>query len=163
MARRAFFSFHYERDIWRASIVRNSWITKPNRESAGFFDASLWEEAKRNGQNAIRNLILNGLQNTSVSVILIGSETSSRDWVNFEIIESYKRGNGLLGVYIHNIRNEYSFIDIKGINPFNNIYINLNGQNLFFSSIFPTYDYILNDGYNQLGNWIEDAASKAGK
>jgi uncharacterized protein YPO0396 len=24
VARRAFFSFHYERDIWRANIVRNS-------------------------------------------------------------------------------------------------------------------------------------------
>ena len=24
MARRTFFSFHYERDVWRASIVRNS-------------------------------------------------------------------------------------------------------------------------------------------
>jgi len=34
MARKVFFSFHYERDIWRASIVRNSWVTKPDREAA---------------------------------------------------------------------------------------------------------------------------------
>jgi MTH538 TIR-like domain (DUF1863) len=47
MARRVFFSFHYERDIWRASIVRNSWVTKPDRQAAGFFDASIWEEAKK--------------------------------------------------------------------------------------------------------------------
>ena len=38
MARRVFFSFHYERDHWRANVVRNSWVTK-DRESAGFFDA----------------------------------------------------------------------------------------------------------------------------
>jgi hypothetical protein len=28
MARRVFFSFHYERDAQRASVVRNSWVTK---------------------------------------------------------------------------------------------------------------------------------------
>ena len=46
MARRVFFSFHYERDIWRANVVRNSWVTQ-DREAAGFWDASLWEEAKK--------------------------------------------------------------------------------------------------------------------
>ena len=57
MARRVFFSFHYERDIWRANQVRNSWVTQPDRESAGFFDASLWEEAKRKGDAAIKKMI----------------------------------------------------------------------------------------------------------
>jgi len=38
MARRVFFSFHYERDNWRAGQARNSWVTK-DRESAGFWDA----------------------------------------------------------------------------------------------------------------------------
>ncbi len=46
MARRVFFSFHYERDIWHANVVRNSWITQ-DREAAVFWDASLWEEAKK--------------------------------------------------------------------------------------------------------------------
>ena len=49
MARRVFFSFHYERDIWRVNVVRNSWLTK-GREAAGFWDASLWEEAKKKGR-----------------------------------------------------------------------------------------------------------------
>ncbi len=39
MARRVFFSFHYERDVWRAGQVRNSWVTK-DREEAGFWDAA---------------------------------------------------------------------------------------------------------------------------
>ena len=49
MARRAFFSFHYQRDIWRVNQVRNI----PNVTgcaAAGFQDASLWEEAKRKGE-----------------------------------------------------------------------------------------------------------------
>lgn len=39
MARRVFFSFHYERDIFQANVVPNSWRTG-DREAAGSFDAS---------------------------------------------------------------------------------------------------------------------------
>src|SRR5580692_10411120 len=92
MAKRVFFSFHYERDIWRASIVRNSWVVRNEREDAGFWDASLWEEAKRKGEESIRRTILKGLENTSVSAVLIGAETVTREWVIFEIIESFNRG-----------------------------------------------------------------------
>lgn len=35
MARRVFFSFHYERDIWRANQVRNRWITKDREADPG--------------------------------------------------------------------------------------------------------------------------------
>ncbi len=66
MARRVFFSFHYERDIWRANVVRKSWITK-DRIDAGFFDASLWEEAKTKGKEALKKLVRDGLKNTSVT------------------------------------------------------------------------------------------------
>lgn len=76
MARRAFFSFHYERDIWRANVVRNSWVTQ-NREAAGYFDASLWEEAKKKGDGAIKAMIDSALINTSVTVVLVGQETAS--------------------------------------------------------------------------------------
>ena len=37
MARKTFFSFHFERDI-SASQVRNSWVTEKDREDAGFWD-----------------------------------------------------------------------------------------------------------------------------
>jgi hypothetical protein len=50
MPRRVFFSFHYERDLWRAGQVRNSWVTKPDREAAGFWDAAAWEEVKKKGE-----------------------------------------------------------------------------------------------------------------
>jgi len=40
MARKAFFSFHYERDIWRTNVVRNSSIVEGS-SAAGFHDASM--------------------------------------------------------------------------------------------------------------------------
>jgi hypothetical protein len=44
------------------------------------------------------------LQSTSVTVVLIGQETASRKYVNYEIEQSHSRGNGLLGVRIHNMK-----------------------------------------------------------
>ena len=134
MVRRVFFSFHYERDIWRANVVRNSWVTQ-DREAAGFWDASLWEEAKKNNDNAIKRMIDKGLEGTSVTVVLIGKETSDRKWVKYEIKESYKKGNGLLGVYIHNIKGKDGYTDTKGDNPFDYIYIERADKKVYFSNL----------------------------
>ena len=57
MARRVFFSFHYVRDNWRVSQVRNSWVTKPDREAAGYIDKAGWEKVERQGDRAIKNWI----------------------------------------------------------------------------------------------------------
>ena len=162
MARRVFFSFHYERDIWRANVVRNSWVTQ-DREAAGFWDASLWEEAKKRGNEAIKRMIDKGLEGTSVTVVLIGAETTKREWVQYEIKESHNRSNGLLGVYIHNIKDRYGYTDSKGDNPFGRFYIERNGRRVYFSEIYPTYDWVNDNGYNNFGDWIEQEAKRAGR
>lgn len=163
MARRVFFSFHYERDIWRASQIRNSWVTKPDREAAGFWDAALWEEVKKKSKEAIERWIDNQLEGTSITVVLIGYETHNRDYVNYEIKQSYKRGNGLLGIYINNLKDKDERTGYKGKNPFDTWHITKNGQEIYFSSLYPTYDWVNDDGYNSLGDWIEASARKAGK
>jgi hypothetical protein len=163
MARRVFFSFHYERDVWRVSQVRNSWITKPDRESAGFWDAAKWEDVKRQGKSVIERWIDDNLQGTSVTVVLIGAETSTRPYVDYEIKRSHEIGNGMLGIYIHNIKDADSRTDVKGGNPFDNWYANSEGRRTLFSSLYPTHDWVLNDGYNNLGGWVEEAATRAGR
>ncbi len=162
MARRVFFAFHFERDIWRACQVRNSWVTK-DREEAGFWDAADWEKVKKEGDEAIKRWIKSQLNNTSVTAVLIGAETSSRPWVDFEIIESYNRGNGLLGIYIHNIKDKDGYTDSKGTNPFSHIHIDQNGKRIYLSDIYPTYDWVNDKGYENLGDWVEKAAKNAGK
>lgn len=158
MARRVFFSFHYERDIWRVNQVRNSWVTK-EREAAGFWDASLWEEAKKKGDAAIKRMIDEGLKQTSVTVVLIGNETANRKYVGYEIEESYKRNNGLLGIYIHKLENQRGQIDGKGNNPFNNWYVEGdNGRKVYLSSLFKTYDWKDDNGYKNFAQWVEHAA-----
>jgi len=100
MARRVFFSFHFD-DSWRANQVRMANVVG-GAEVAGFYDHSLYEEKKR-GSDAIRREILKQLDGTSVTVVLIGTHTAARPWVDFEIRESIKRGNGLVGITIHHL------------------------------------------------------------
>ena len=47
MARRVFFSFHYERDVRRIQQVRQSWVMRPGGEAQPFYDAAEFEDAKR--------------------------------------------------------------------------------------------------------------------
>lgn len=163
MARRTFFSFHYERDVWRAGQVRNSWLLKPDRESAGFWDAAAWEEVKKKGEAAIHKWIDDQLNGTSVTVVLIGAETSQRPYVGYEIQQSHKKGNGMLGIYVHNIKDSNSKTDTAGTNPFANWSIQQNGQKVLLSSIYPAYDWVNDSGRDNIGTWIEGAAKKAGR
>jgi hypothetical protein len=105
VARRVFFSFHYERDVWRANQVRNCNVVA-GVEAAGFFDHSAYEEAKRQGHAAIRRLIQDHIEGTSVTVVLIGKETAKRFWVRHEIAQSVARQNGMLGVQIHHLEDQ---------------------------------------------------------
>jgi hypothetical protein len=104
MARRVFFSFHYERDIFRVSQIRNSGITKGSYEQSGFIDHADWESLERQGDDAIKRWINSQLNGASVSVVLIGAETFNRPWVNYEIQQSYSDRKGMLGVYIHQLK-----------------------------------------------------------
>lgn len=154
MARCVFFSFHYQNDIWRANVVRNSHIVE-GCAAAGFTDGSLWEEAKSKGDDAVHALINKALQGTSVTVVLIGSETADRKYVKYEIDKSIERGNGLLGIYIHNIEDRNRRTCVQGQNPFDRLTWTNNQQKL--STTYRTYDWVLNDGYRNFGQWVENA------
>jgi len=119
MARKVFFSFHYQDVIdFRANVVRNHWMTKPDREAAGFYDSSIWESAKKQGDIALKRLINGGLDNTSNTCVLIGSSTYARPWVRYEILKSFKCGNHLFGVNINSIKGKDGLTKLTGPNPF---------------------------------------------
>jgi hypothetical protein len=141
MARKVFFSFHYQRDLWRVNVVRNSGLVE-GISAAGFHDASLWEETKRKGDDAIRRLIDDALNGTSVTVVLIGAETANRKYVSYEIEKSIKRGNGILGIRVNNIKDQNGRTDPVGAVPALLVRINA-----------PVYTY----EYGQLGIWVERA------
>jgi len=144
--RKVFFSFKYE-DVTRAMVVRNSWVTQ-GKEAAGFIDKADFEAVKRQGDRAIQNWIDRQMEGTSVTVVLVGEETLSSRWVRYEINQSIERGNGLL------------FIDISKI-------ADLQGNTTERGGPIP-YGYTLylwnkQDGYHNMGDWIEKAAQETGR
>lgn len=163
MVKKVFFSFHYERDNWRTNVVRQHWLTKPDKESAGYIDAAGWEKVKQGGDAAIKRWILSHLKGTSVTVVLIGTETSNRKWVKYEIMESRKKGNGVLGIYIHNIKDQNQQKCDKGDTFFGEIDKDANGNSLYFGTLYKTYDWVNDGGYNNFSKWVEEAAKNAGK
>jgi len=158
MARKSFFSFRYKKDNWRASIVRNSWVTK-DREVAGFFDSAEWEEVKKKTDSEIEAWIDRQLNGTSVTVVLIGADTAGKKWINYEIVSSHNKGNGLLGIYVHNVKDSNGNTTTKGRNPFDDWEFKRAGTVV----IYPVYDWITDNGYKNIGDWIEKAAKAAGK
>jgi hypothetical protein len=153
MARKVFFSFHFKRDAWRAGQVRNSNLLA-DEDEYGFFDSAEWEKIEREGDAAIERWINDQLKYTSVTVVLIGAETSERDWVDHEIRKSWERGNGIVGVRIHNVKDQDGKTDVAGPNPLDNIHL-ADGTPL--SRICTTYDWVTDDGRSNLGTWIESA------
>lgn len=145
MARKVFFSFKYE-DVSRAMVVRYSAITK-GEEAAGFVDKADFEKIKEQGNQAIKNWIDTQLKGTTVTAVLVGAETCASRWVKYEIEQSIKRGNGLLGIDVSKIKD-------------------LNGKTSERCGQIPTgygfYLWIKNDGYKNLGDWVEKAAKAAG-
>jgi len=145
MARKVFFSFHYQRDLWRVNVVRNSGAIE-GVAAAGFHDVSLWEEARKKGEDAVKRLINDGLTGTSVTAVLIGAETANRKYVSYEIERSIARGNGILGVRINNIKDKDGRTDPPGSIP-----------EALTKAGAPVYTY----EYGKLGDWVENAYKKA--
>ena len=147
MARRVFFSFEYEYDVSRAMVVRNSWVTQ-SREAAGFVDAADFEEVKRGGGAAIKRWIREQLRGTSVTVVLVVSHTCTSRYVQYEIEQSEASGNGLLGIDISKIK------DLSG---------NTTQRCSRIPEGYAFYFWNRDDGYSNMGGWIEKAAKVAGR
>ena len=137
MARRVFFSFHYD-DIMNANIVRNSGQFKPTAET-GFYDASLWESAKAKGPAAIQRLINAGLNNTSVTCFLIGAKTSTRPWCKYELGKSIDDKKGILGILLPNQTDH--------------------GPKWISKRGYPVYKW----DHTKFSDWVEQAALDAGR
>ncbi|MCK4875611.1 MAG: TIR domain-containing protein [Sulfurimonas sp.] len=146
MARKVFFSFKYE-DVSRAMVVHNSCVAQ-GIDCAGFIDKADFEENKKKGDRAIKNWIDKQLEDTSVTVLLVGEKTCKSRWIEYAIRRSMERGNGLMGVDISKIKN------LQG------------EQSQRCGKIPRSHDFYLwdkDDKNNNIGDWIENAVKKAGE
>lgn len=158
MARKVFYSFHYKPDNWRVSQVRNIGTIEDNKPASD----NDWETVTGGGEDKIKKWIADQMNGRSCTVLLIGKDTAGRKWINHEIIKTWDDKKGILGVYIHNLKNSDGEQTTKGSNPFD--YITIGGTSNKLSSVVKVYDppYTNSkDVYNYIANnlesWIDDA------
>jgi len=156
MARRVFHSFHYKPDVHRVAQVRNMGVI----EGQQLLSSNAWEEVKKGGDSAIKNWIDDQMTGRSCVVVLIGSATAGRKWVNYEIKKGWDLRKGLVGVYIHNLKDLSGNQSSKGANPFDGF--NVDGTSL--SSIVKAHNppsttstYVYDHIKGNLEEWVEEA------
>jgi len=160
MARKVFFSFHYKPDNWRASQVRNIGVIEGNSPVSD----NDWETITKGGDKAIQNWIDDQLKGKSCTIVLIGANTAGRKWIKYEIEKSWNGDKGLLGIYIHNLKDKDGNQSTKGRNPFDDFTMKKDNKKL--SSIVKAYDppYLTSTNVydyikKNIENWVEEAIS----
>ncbi len=112
--RRVFYSFHYENDFWRAATVRNIGAVEGNRPATD----NEWEKVKMGGDQAIERWIDEQMKHRSCTLVLVGSHTAGRRWIDYEIKKSWSEGMGLAGIHIHGLQDQAGRLTSWGRNPF---------------------------------------------
>ena len=134
MARRAFYSFHYKPDNWRAAEVRNIGAIDGNKPATD----NDWETITKGGDAAIKRWISGQMKGRSCTVVLVGFKTAGRKWIKHEIIKSWGDDMGVVGIHIYGLKNSRGMISTKWKNPFAMITHEKSGKKL--SSIVKCYD-----------------------
>jgi hypothetical protein len=160
MARRVFFSFHFQRDAIRVSQIRQCNSITNHFEESPFIPASDWETIKRNGPVAIRNWIDNQMHYCGVVVLLAGYETSSREWVKYELEKAHREKKGIVCIDLSGMRNMQGHVDPQGINPLQTAF-DASGRSLYSLNKYKTYSWEYNNGRYNVDEWIEEAARNA--
>lgn len=158
--RQVFFSFEYDVDAWRANQVRNMGIVD---QSSTFTDND-WEKVK-GSELAIKRWINSQLKMRSCLIVLIGETTFTRPWVNYEIQKAYELGKGIVGVYVHKLKDSDGYQSKKGLNPLDFNYTD-DGEPLSkyvetFNSLYSKSINVYNDIYENLPDLIENAIEDA--
>jgi hypothetical protein len=141
-----YFSFDYQRDLDRVNKIREIPGVVVGC-SAGFHNAEVWETATRRGDPAVRGLIKDALNNTTVSVVCLGHMTAYRKYLTYELEQSLERGNGILGVKISHLTTKTGETDEEGYVP-----------PLIKIAGYKVYKY---SNKRLLAQWIEEAAELA--
>ena len=161
MARKTFLSFHYTKDHWRVSQIKQMGVI----EEQPLLSANKWEEVENAGDKAIKKWIDDNLSGKSCLIVLIGEKTAGRKWVNYEIETAFNAGKSILGVYIHNLKDAAGNKSLKGSNPFDGFKVS--GEPLSkwakvydppYSTSTSVYDHIKAN----LAAWVEFAIKLRG-
>tara|TARA_A100000171_G_C2109112_1_gene134057 strand:- start:639 stop:1130 length:492 start_codon:yes stop_codon:yes gene_type:complete len=156
MGRKTFLSFHYAQDSWRVSQVKQMGVI----EEQPLLSSNKWEEVENAGEAAIKKWINDNLKGKSCLIVLIGQHTAGRKWVKYEIEKAWSDGKGVMGVYIHNLKDQHDNQSPKGSNPFDQYKVNDQPLTKFAKAYDPPYSTssnVYSHIKENLADWVEEA------
>lgn len=93
-------------------------------------------------------------------IVLIGSHTANRKWIKYEIKKGWKDEKGILGIYVHKLKDKDGHQSPRGQNPFESFTLGDSD----FSNIVKAYDppyatskHVYRYIEDNIENWIERA------
>jgi|JI10StandDraft_1071094.scaffolds.fasta_scaffold01000_37 hypothetical protein len=113
MTKRAFFSFHYKGDRWRAAQVRNIGVV----DGGQVVEDNGWETSRLD-KASIDRWIRKQMAGKSAVIVLVGKDTWSRPWIRKEIELARDLGKKIYGIRIHKLKDENGKTSSRGKNPF---------------------------------------------
>ncbi len=158
-----FYSFHFDNDVFRVQQIRNIGVIEGNEPVS----KNDWEQARKT-PGGIEKWIDETMKYKTCVVVLIGSETAHRPWVQYEISKGWNDGKGIVGIYIHNLKDPRSSSTppyygkcTQGLDPFAQIKLQ-NGLTLanYVTSYNPNASDAYNDIAQNLTSWISNAARR---
>jgi hypothetical protein len=109
-----FYSFHYDRDSWRVQQVVNMGAL----EGQPILNSQEWESIRRRGEDAIKDWISKQMSYKSAVVVLVGAQTDTRSWVQYEITKAWNDKRPLVGIRVNGLADSNGRTDYPGGNPF---------------------------------------------
>lgn len=156
VARKVFYSFHYVPDSQRVAQVRSIGALEGNQ----LLSDNKWEEVTSAGEGAIKRWIGEQMAGRSCAVVLIGSATASRKWVKYEVEKAWNDGKGLVGIYIHNLKNLNGDQSNKGSNPFASLTVGTTNLSSIVKAYDPPYTtstFVYSHIKENMVSWVEEA------
>ena len=131
-------------------------------EGQPLLSANDWEDVKAGGDAAIQEWIDDNMSGKSCDIVLIGNATAGRKWVKYEIKKAWDDGRGLVGIYIHNLKDLNQQQSSMGKNPFDDFTVG--SDRTVLSSIVKAYNppYSISTNVysyikDHIADWVEEA------
>lgn len=109
-----FYSFYYQEDNWRVHQIMEMGVV----EGQQLLVPQKWESVKKDGDRAIRNWIDNEMKYKSAVIVLNGTYTAGRPWVQYEIRRAWEIKKPLLSIDINGLKDREGNTAPRGKDPF---------------------------------------------
>ncbi len=138
-----FFSFHYSYDYDRIKTLTAIWNSLPGCSMTPFISAEQIAEMMEIGLPSIHQWIEEEISQADAVIVLIGSESYGRYFIEYEIREAVLQKKPVYGLFIHQIPDKAGMTDKKGKSP--------------LDSEYPHYDWTEDRGTENILSWTSEA------